>query len=116
MSEKLTSFISRHCRTGLEHQAVALQAEYRRQRQPHGGKDRPRPHRNNDRVAFDDAAIDLDTRRAAIALSDAGNAAMAQFRALRLGGTHHRGGKLARMNLSGGFGRTQHLRYSYDIR
>ena len=46
---------------GLEHQAVALVAIHRRQRQPARGQDRPRSHGDHDRIAFDDlAAVEHD--------------------------------------------------------
>jgi hypothetical protein len=45
-------------------------------------------------LEFDHGAIDLDTRRAALALGDAANPAALQLHALRLGGTHHRSGEL----------------------
>jgi len=88
---------------------VALQAEHRRQRQPPGGEDRPRPHRDNHRIAFDNLAIDLDADSTSGILRDAGHPTAAQFRALRLGRVHHRGGELPGMDLRGRFGRTQDL-------
>jgi len=94
---------------------VALQPEYGRQRQPQGGEDRPRPHRNNDRITLDGGTIDLDTRRAALAHSDPAYPTVPQLCALCLGGTHHRGGKLAGMDLGRGFGRAQGLSDCYGI-
>src|SRR4029077_13565584 len=46
---------------GVEEVAVALHTESRRQLQPTGREDRPRPHRDHHGIAFDDIAIDLDT-------------------------------------------------------
>ena len=100
---------ARHCRAGVEHQAVTLQPEYRRQRQPRGGEDRPRPHRNDNRIALDDGAINLDTCCAASVLPDAGHPPMAQFGTLHFGGMHHGRGESAGMDLGRGLGRAQGL-------
>ena len=73
-------------------------------------------NRDDDGIAFDERAIDLDAGRAAITLRDAGNSAIAQFCALCFGGTHHYGGELAGLHLRRGLGRAQDLGDGYGIR
>jgi len=90
---------------------VPLQPEHGRQGQPLGGKDRPRTERDHDGIAFDDFAVNLDTRDrlAILAAHDAGDLPEAQLGPLRLCHPHHCCGKPFGMNLGGGGRRTQPL-------
>ena len=75
---------------GLEHQAMALAAEHRRQRQPARSQDRPRSHGDDDGVAFDDlAARERDAAHgSARAAHQVHDGAVPQRRAMHLRGAH----------------------------
>ncbi len=53
--------IGRDIRAGVVDEARTSPPEHRGQRHPSGCQQRPRPHRDDDGIRLDDAAIDLDT-------------------------------------------------------
>jgi len=93
-----------NARLCVEDEAMALEAEHRRQRQPSRCEARPRTHGDHHRVALDRLAADLDAAHAGAAgvARNAGDLADAEAGAPGLGGAHHGGGECARMHLRGG--------------
>ena len=75
---------------GLEHEAMALVAEHRRQRQPTRRQDRPRSHGDDHGVAFDDlAALERDAAYGSARVThQRPDRAVPQLRAMRLGRAH----------------------------
>src|SRR4029077_12332126 len=97
--------LCRHLCLGIENEAVALEAIDRGQWQPLCRENRPRAHRNDDGVAGDRFAIDLDASDPGATAHDSGNTSEPQFGATCLCSPHHRRGKLCWVDLSGGLSR-----------
>jgi hypothetical protein len=70
-------------------------------------EDRPWAHRDDDGVALDPLAVDLDTCDPRPTTRNPRDLPETQLGALHLRRPHHRGGELSRMDLSGGFSRAQ---------
>jgi hypothetical protein len=101
--------IRRHIGAGVVYEARTSLSEHRRQRHPFGGDYRPWPHRDDDGIRLDDAAVYLDTfdRRSTCAPDDAGDSSSTEFGAVALRGAHDGGGERAGVNDRGSFPRCQ---------